>query len=610
MYIKKVRKNNGSSKKSYEYYHLVESIRTEKGPRQKLILNLGQLDIDPSQFKSLAKRIEDILTGNQSFFELDKNIEKIASLASKKIFVKQAQENENTNNNDFQNIDINSITPECSRTIGPEYVCNSVWNELELDNFFKNNGIKHSTLSVFKSIIFGRLIEPASERHTFNWANNQSSILEIAGLPTQVNLTSFYRANDTLFSLKEKLEKHISETEKNMFALSEKYCLIDLTNSYFEGTCKFNTKAKFGKSKEHRSDCRLITLGLIIDEMGFAKSSNLYSGNTADSTTLANMLIDLEKKSSSKNNKKTVIIDAGIATKDNIEYLKNNNYNYIVINRGNVPFDYDFENMKTIKKDAKSNIEIKIKKYNFEKDTYVLCKSKKKELKEKSMHERVETNLLDRLNYYKSGLNKKNRAKSFEKIIELIGRLKEKYSKVAKLYNIEIKSNDDKSKVLDIVWNKKEQYEIEREREGSYILRTDRTDLSEEEIWNMYIILRRIEYSFLCMKSHLGLRPNFHQKEQRVDAHMFISVIAYHILHIIEYKLRQVNDHRKWSTIRNILKSHQRLTITFNKKCIDGSILKQLIRVNTRVEEAHADIYMKLKLNGNPLPRKIMLNSG
>ena len=610
MFIKKIKKQNGKSSKYYEYLHLVESVRTEHGPRQKLILNLGAIDIDPSQYKSLAKRIEDILTGQQSFFEIDKNIEKIASSAAKKVFTKQAEDNKDTQQSNFQNIDINSITPENSRTIGPEYVCNSIWNELRLDEFFLKNGIKYESLKIIKTVIFARLIEPASELHTYNWANNRSAIFELTGKPLQAGLTSFYMAADKIFRMKDKLETHLSSTAINLFSLEEKYCFIDLTNSYFEGKCNANSKAKYGKSKEHRSDCKLVALGLIIDEHGFAKSSNLYSGNTADAVTLSHMIKDMEKKSSSVNKNKTIIMDAGIATKENIQYLKENNYNYIVIHRGKVPFDYNFESMKIIKKDTEKDIEIKIKRYEQKNEAYILCKSRQKQLKEKSIRSRIEKNLIERLTYYKNGLNKKNRTKSYTKIVELIGRLKEKYSKVTKLYDIKIATDNEKQNAKDITWEKKENHSLEIEREGSYVLRTDRTDLSDKEIWNIYIMLRRIEYSFLCMKSHLGLRPNFHQKEHRVDAHMFISVIAYHILHIIEYKLRQHKDNRKWSTIRDILMTHQRLSITFNKKCGDGMIRKQLIRLNTKIEEQHADIYMKLKLNGRPLHRKVVMKSG
>ena len=184
------------------------------------------------------------------------------------------------------------------------------------------------------------------------------------------------------------------------------------------------------------------------------------------------------------------------------------------------------------------------------------------------MRTRVEELFLDWLSYYKAGLHLPHRTKRYTKALELVGRLKEKYPKAAKLYNVEVipeaeKPARDKSLcAVDIVWEKKDvNYEREISHEGSYILRTDRVDLSDEEIWNIYIMLRQIEDAFKSMKSSLGLRPNFHQKEDRVDTHMFISVAAYHILHIIENRLRANGDRRSWNTIRNVLSTHERLTI-------------------------------------------------
>ena len=159
----------------------------------------------------------------------------------------------------------------------------------------------------------------------------------------------------------------------------------------------------------------------------------------------------------------------------------------------------------------------------------------------------------------------------------------------------------------DIIWQKKKRlYEEEIEQEGSYILRSDRLDLSNADIWKTHVMLTQIESAFKSMKSFLGLRPNFHQKENRVDTHMFISVLAYHILHIIEYRLRQKGDNRSWRTICNILKTHERSTICYQTKDDAGEIHQQFVRVSSMLEPEHLEIYRKFKLSGNPLPRRRM----
>jgi len=620
MYIRKVSKKNGVTKKIYQYLHLVENIRTSTGPRQKLILNLGNIDVHESQFKTLAKRIEDILTGQQSFIQVDEKINKYAKKAADKIFEKQSREDANNKPTDYQDVNLNSLEVENARSFGAEYVCHSVWKELKMNNFFKEHNIPSTIIPVIEAVVLGRVIEPASELHTQGWVENRSSLYELTGAPLRHSLSSYYRASDRLFDLKDELEKYLTKKEQDIFSLNEKYFFFDLTNTYFEGKYDGNSKAKYGRSKEKRSDCKIITLGMVVDENGFSKCSNLFEGNMSDSNSLIDMINILEEKTNGTCKNKTIVMDAGIATEDNINLLKKKDYHYIVVGRGTPPVEMDMDNMELIKEKATAGIKIEVKRYEVEcdgeegkkdeknKEVYLLCKSKQKQKKEQSMRDRVEKLLIDRLNYLKAGLTILGRMKKYEKIVESIGRLKEKYPKVAKLYTINTVSEKGKSdnikdiKAIDIIWQKKDKsYDDEIEKEGSYILRTDRTDLSNKEIWEMYIMLRRIEYSFLCMKSYLGLRPNFHFKEERIDMHMFISVIAYHFLQIIECRLRQHGDTRKWATIRDILKTHQRLTIFFQSKNQNGKLINQRIRLNTEFEPEHENIYKKLGLSTDPV---------
>ena len=610
MFVKKVRKQNGVTKKYYEYLHLVESVRTEKGPRQRLILNLGKLDILPSQYQAFAKRVEDILTGQRSILGLDQSLEKSARDVARKIFKKQSEELSETTECDFQSVDVNSFAIESPRSLGPEHLCHSVWKDLRMDEFFLKQGVSDNVLPVLEALIVGRLIDPGSERYTKEWAEKRSALFELTGFPLRSSLNSYYRAGDTLFSLKKALEEHLCMREKDIFSLSEKLFFLDLTNSYFEGQADGNPKATWGFSKEKRSDCKLVSLGLIIDELGFAKYSELFAGNQHEAEVLSVMINSLEQHLEPQTDR-TVVIDAGIATSENIDWLKDNQYHYIAVNRGAWPFEQDYSEMKVIREDKAKGIKIEVKRFVHQGEVYILCRSEKKAKKEQSMRTRVEELFLDRLSYYKAGLHLPHRTKKYTKALELVGRLKEKYPKAAKLYNVEVIPEEEKPATdkslcaVDIVWEKKNvNYEREISHEGSYILRTDRVDLSDEEIWNIYIMLRQIEYAFKSMKSSLGLRPNFHQKEDRVDTHMFISVVAYHILHMIENRLRAGGDHRKWSTIRNVLSTHERITIGYKVKEEDGTIRQKYVRLNSRLEPEHLEIYKMFGLSGVPLPRK------
>ena len=223
---------------------------------------------------------------------------------------------------------------------------------------------------------------------------------------------------------------------------------------------------------------------------------------------------------------------------------------------------------------------------------------------------RVEQLLVDRLKHFKTGLGKKHRLRQYSKVVEAIGRLKQKYAKAAQLYEITVipgDAQDTTADAADIQWRKKpERYDEARKAEGTYVLRTNRGDLSDEQIWQTYIMLGRIEASFKNMKSHLGLRPNFHQKQDRVDAHMFISVLAYHILHAIEHRLLLAGDTRTWAMIRSVLQTHQRMTLTYESKDDEGTRYQNTHRINSRPELSHLEIYTKLGLSAVPLSRRTL----
>lgn len=605
MYIKKVRKSNRNSKKIYEYLHLVENVRTEKGPRQRLLLNLGSLDIHPDQYKELANCIEALLTGQQYLFSPDPKIEKHARKAVRNILAKRSEDRPIESETEYQNVNVSSLEAIESRTIGPEYVCHHIWNELKLNEALLSANISPQVLPLLEALVTGRLVSPGSERHTWQWAENRSSIYELTDKPLRASLSSMYRAGDTLFDCKDVLEKHLSRQEKDLFFLPERMCFFDLTNTYFEGQAANNKKAKRGYSKDKRTDCKLLTLALIIDEQGFAKYSHLYPGNQAECKTLKEMIESLIRIRPELAKDRTVIIDAGIATSENIEYLKKECFHYIVVSRRTSDVaPEDTENMAVIRGDDKYKIEAK--RYKKGDDVFLLCRSTGRQGKDKGIRNRQEQLFIERLEYYRSGLNKKGRTKLYPKVIEMIGRLREKYPRASKMYDVDVIPESTQTrniKSIDIKWKKRNAYEQQDKLDGCYVLRTDRHDLTDKEIWETYVMLTRIEKAFRSMKSSLGLRPNFHQNEDRADAHMFISVIAYHILHAIEHELRQKEDHRSWDTIRDILSTHQRLTIAYNVK-EQEQVRRHHLRLCTTAEPEHKLIYQHLGIPKEPLPKK------
>lgn len=614
MYIKKVKKSNKNSSKTYEYLHLVENIRTEKGPRQRLILNLGTLDIPADQYKELANCIESMLTGQKKLFSGDPEIEKIAAKASNKIRSKQAdsykKKVESTTGSQkataYEKVDVQSLQASELRTLGHEYVCHSIWNELRFNDVLLSSGVSQHVLPLLEALVIGRLSSPGSERHTHKWIEDQSAIWELTGKPLRFSLSSLYRAGNTLLSCKNNLESHLSKKEKDLFSLTERMYFFDLTNTYFEGRAMGNAKAKRGRSKEKRSDCKLVTLALVIDEHGFSKYSKLYPGNQAECKTLKDIIESLIETNPTLVASRTVVMDAGIANAENIEYLKEKKFHYIVANKGKKNFSTsDTEQMETIRQTDAYTIEVKRREKNGE--ALLLCHSTDREEKDYGIRNRQESIFTERLQYFHDGLSKKGRTKFYPKIIEMIGRLREKYPQASKLYDIEVipePVTQKNIKAKAILWKKRDQYKDINRFDGCYVLKTDRLDLSDKEIWETYIMLARIEGAFRSMKSHLGIRPIFHQNEKSADAHIFISVLAYHILHTIEHKLRQHGENRSWASIRESLSTHQRLTIEYNVQK-QKNIVRQHMRVCSRPEPDHKNIYRMLGLNEEPLPKKI-----
>lgn len=612
MYIKKVRKSHPNSKKVYEYLHLVENIRTDRGPRQRLILNLGSLDIHPNRYKELANCIEALLTGQEQLFRsIDSQIEKYARKAVRDILAKSSHEERSgatpsiDTKEDYQNIDASSLEAIESRSIGAEYVCHQIWNELGLNKALVSTNISAQLLPLLEALVVGRLISPGSERHTWEWAENRSSIYELTGKAIRASLNSMYRASDILFESKEAIESYLYHRERDIFSLSERMCFFDLTNTYFEGQAANNQKAKRGHSKDKRSDCKLLTLALIVDEQGFAKYSHLYPGNQAENKTLKEMMESLTEIRGTLSKDRTVVIDAGIATAENIAYLKEEGFHYIVAHRGKSDFTVaDTDNMELIRGEDKYKVEVK--RFNKEDEVYLLCRSSSRAGKDRGIRGRQEALLIERLKYMRNGLSKKGYTKQYSKILEMVGRLREQYPRASKMYEIEVIPEDKQAKIIkakDIKWKKRNAYEEQDKFDGCYVLRTDRDDLTDKEIWETYVMLTRVEKSFRSMKSSLGLRPSFHQKEDRTDAHLFISVLAYHILHAIEHRLRQKGEHRSWDTLRTILSTHQRLTIAYNVK-EQKLIQRNHLRLCTTAEPEHKLIYQKLGLSEIPLAKK------
>ena len=631
MYIRE--KTKIKNNKRYVQHQLLESVRTPAGPRQNVILNLGILDLEKDKWKVLANVIKEKLCNQNRLFQIDQKIEKLAEHYASLILEKrlhQASENtERGNENDegenqsrYESVDIHSVSTSNARTQGAEHVAIKQMDGYGLDHILRNLQFNDKQIVYAKMLIAGRMVHPASERETVRWINENSAIKELLRTDVKVYDNALHRTAVKLWQHHESIEKQLSKTAKKIFSLEESVILYDLTNTYFDGSKRGSRIAKpGGKSKERRNDRPLITLALTVDEEGFPKQSLLLDGNVSEPKTLTRMLDDLSEYTDTNlfNTRKTIVIDAGIATDDNLKIIKSKNYNYVAVSRKRSYGDNFWDNAeerkinlsraKSFQKLQRTNSEnirstdddktkLKIKMVRTNDEAFLLCHSEMKEAKERAILERKLKKFEEGLKNLKDGLKKKGTQKKYSKIIERIGRLKEKFG-VGTLYDIEVKEKDGVA--VDIEFSKNSKGEAKECTAEEYVIRTNRLDLSDERISQIHRSLTRIEDSFCSMKSELGIRPNYHKEDEPTVAHIAITVIAYHILSGIMKKLRIGGLNYRWQTLRNILSTHVRVTTSFNTE--NNETIH--IRTSTAPSIKQREIYRKLKIKMKPLKRVV-----
>lgn len=617
MFIREYKTKNKKLKTTYITHRLIESYRTEKGSRQRIIMHLGKLDIPRKRWEELAAILEARLSGQMSFLEEDKEIAAVADDALRhNQFIKNRREEEGkiAENADMQEIDLNRVGKTLDRSLGAELVANTIWERLDFDGILKDCGFDTMQLSLAKAVILGRLIKPGSELSTWKWFQNMTALIEMTPYDlTGMGKDMFYEIGDLLFVNKDKIEEGLVKKEKAEFMLNKRIFLYDLTNTYIEGNAKGNKKAKRAKSKEKRTDCPLIALALVVDENGFPLFSQIYEGNKSEPETLADVLKRLEQdgKDVFNGQKPVLIMDKGIATNKNIELIKGKQYEYTVVTRQQAEKDYEkeFAGIKMFIETGKGNIPdgwevvdkndtVYVKKIMGEKACHVLSISTGRTEKERNMDELKEKRFAEDMGKIKKSFEKGNIIAPV-KVAERIGKIKGKYPTITRYYEFDIKISDDNKKVTEILWWKKPSRAQRSILTGCYVIESTQINLSGNEIWHQYMQMNRVECAFQDLKSELGLRPINHQTEKRTDAHLFIGVLAYHLLNSIESILKANGDTREWKTIKQELSTHERSTVILN-----GSNKKiYRIRVSGTPESNHNEIYRKLKVK-DPLQSK------
>ena len=603
--IKTVSKSKKDSSKKYYTYRLVESIRIGKQVKRVTLLNLGSsFNVKQEHWSDFSKRIDDIIKQTPGLFELDKDLENLANQYALQLIASKAKAQTDANSavsieDKYKEIDTTTIKNSDIKDIGIENIVYETITELKLDTKFKELGFTNVQYNSAIGTLVAKIANPGSEAKAYDWLCNTSGINELIGCDyNKISSNSIYRISDKLFSHKEILEEYLYNTQKQIFDYDETITLYDLTNTYFEGGAKGIEKAKRGRSKEKRSDAPIITLAVMLDSSGFVKKSDIFDGNISEPKTFKEMLDKLQVKKEKKNllnsHSSLVIMDAGIASQENIDYLIANQYEYLVVSRKhNKQFDED--KATPVKLDKRDEAIVKAMKVVNEEtgEIELFIHSVAREAKEEAMQKRVQTLFINKLQYLKDGLALKRRTKDYTKVLETIGRLKEKYPLISQYYSTIVTKDPDSDNAIDISWSEKKTLDNKSAINGIYCLRTNNKTMDEKTLWKTYTTLTDLESVFKSLKSELGLRPIFHQKQSRVDGHLFITLLAYSLIHTIRYKLKQKGINYSWDTIRDILRNQKRITTSM--KCRDGSTL--YIRQSSELNDRQKEIYDALGIN-------------
>lgn len=598
MFIRQTKTRSSSDGSPYFTHRLVESKRVGDKVRQRTLLNLGSnFDLPKDLWPELCIRIEQILHAEQPLFATAPDLEKPAQDIYAQIIARRGQirpsgdNREAENTADFEEVDINSIRQIKPRSVGAEHVSLEALKDLQIPQILEEAGLNRRQQAEALGNIIGRMCAPRSERATAHWLKEKSALGELLDHDfSAMPLMQLYRASDRIFKNKKLIEQRIFERVQDLFNFTPTITLYDLTNTYMEGNAEANPKAKRGRSKEKRSDCPLITLGLALDASGFIRHSQVFEGNVNEGSTLEKMLTQLQAPEGA-----LIIMDAGIASEENLQWLTLNQYNYLVVSRERKR-DIEMEESSVIQSAGGQQIHLQRQPGKHPDEVKIACWSEQRAKKDKSINTSFQDKYEEELKKISEGLHKPRTTKKRDPINQRIGRLKEKYKRVSSHYQINLTTNEATGLVTELTWDYRPQPASKQTHPGVYKLRTTLTEWDDEALWRTYTMLTDLESVFRSLKSELGMRPVYHQKEDRCDGHLFITVLAYQAVQVIRRKLKNHGINESWATLREILNHQYRITATFKQR--DEKTLH--IRQATRPEEELAEIYKKLRIAPNP----------
>ena len=510
MYIRRCyRKKDG---KRHAYWALVESYRTVRGPRQRVVAWLGAMD---EEGRIGVKRCAEAQSCEQG-----------------DLFVEAGEP-------EWVEIDLKGVRVERTRRFGGPWLGRTLLRQLDLDRFLEEHlsrGREQVPWPLMAMVlVLGRLCDPSSELCLAERFYEHSALPDLLGVPAEkVNEDRLYRALDAMLLHKAELEKHLRQKLGELFSLDYDLLLYDVTSTYFEGEAKANPLAQRGYSRDHRPDCKQVNLALVVSRSGMPIGYELFAGNRHDSTTLEEIIGHIERLHGRA--QRIWVLDRGMVSEENVEFLKQGERRYIVGTPKSMLKKYEQELLSKDWHAVHEGLEVRMCPAPDRAEVFILCRSAQRQQKEQAIHARFEKRIEEGLHKIETACKKRKQNPLL--IAQRVGRLLGNNTRGAGLFQVQVEA--DGNGLARLRWTKSESWrDWARLSQGCYLLRSNVIDWTPEQLWRAYMQLTEAENAFHIQKSDLEIRPIWHQKAERVQAHILVCFLAYVLWKTLEAQCSQ-----------------------------------------------------------------------
>ena len=568
--------------KTHTYWRLVRSVRRHGRVVQETVAQLGELD---AEGRAKARALARTITGRDDQRELFEEPGPEISVP----------------------VRLRGVRVERGRSFGDVWLGWTLWRALKLDALCTEllpagrEGVPWAVMAAV--LVIARLCEPSSELHIAEDWYRRTALEDLLALPCEsVNEQRLYRALDHLLPHKRAIESHLKARLGELFALEYDLLLYDVTSTYFEGLAAGNALAQRGHSRDHRPDCKQVCIALVVTREGIPLGYEVFAGNRVDVTTVEEIVEAMEGRFGLA--QRIWVMDRGMVSADNLSWLQESGRRYLIGTARAEVRKWSRElaeerDWQTVR----DGVEAKLCRGPEGAETFLLCRSRERREKERGMHERFATRIEAALEKLGRRIARAKRPLDRSALERQIGRLLERNQRAAARYQIRLEETPETPAGLRLVWSALTEWdEWARHSEGSYVLRTNVTDWTPESLWQTYVQLTQAEAAFRIQKSELGLRPIWHQKAERVQAHILVCFLAYVLWKTLEQWQKRAGLGHSPRTILAELGRIQSSDIVL--PLADGSGRELRIRCVVRPERAQALLLERLGLN---LPERLRI---